>query len=187
MCVWWVLWIHNASSSRTATIALAQKHLIPTLPILVINLFRVDRKSASLWFVFKVLLFHPWGFHSNLDNLFKWEPPGLSCLHLSSAEILQISSPLDTLGSDWWWLTMTALALPKESPTHQGDRCVLSPLLSCLIYLLLLCSVQYSFMELLPAPLKLAGPWLLMLGKHLLRELGGLVLSKESRECIEEF
>lgn len=169
MHVWWVLWIHNASSSSAATIALAQKCLTPTLPILVINLFGVDRKSASLWFVFKVLLFPPWGFHSNLDNLFKLEHPGLACLHISSAEILQIPAPFDTLRSDWWWLTMTALAFPKESPTHQRDRCVLSPLLSCLIYLLLLCSVQYSFVELLAPPLKLACPWWLMLGSHLSR------------------
>lgn len=128
MHVWWVLWIHNASSSSAATIALAQKYLTPTLPILVINLFRVDRKSASLWFVFKVLLFHPWGFHSNLDNLFKLEHPGLSCLHLSSAEILQGDHAGECLV-----MARRALAFPKESPTHQGDRCVLSPLLSCLI------------------------------------------------------
>lgn len=65
---------------------------------------------------------------------------------------------------------------------------MLSPLLPYLIYLLfLLCSIQYSFVELLPAPLKLAGLWWLTVGKHLLGELGGLVLSKGSGDCIEEF
>lgn len=78
---------------------------------------------------------------------------------------------------------MRALALPKESPTHEGDRCVLPPLLLYLIYLLF---VVFSFVELLPAPLKLAGRWL-ALGKHLSGVLRGLVLSKESGDCIEEF
>lgn len=59
-------------------------------------------KSASLCFVFKVLLFHPCGFYSNLGRLFKLELTGLSSLHLTSAEILQVVSPLlGTSESDW--------------------------------------------------------------------------------------
>lgn len=51
-----MLQIHNTSSSSAGAIDLAKKHLTPTLPFLVINIFRLDMKSASLCFVFEVLL-----------------------------------------------------------------------------------------------------------------------------------
>lgn len=73
-----MLRIHNASLSSTAAIDLAKKRLTPALPFLVINIFRLDMKSASLCFVFEVLLVNAHGFHSNRCHLFKLELTGLS-------------------------------------------------------------------------------------------------------------